>query len=330
MENQRLQECWPGRRSWKGKASVPCTRARPGVREIPEGERGPESCSCREGLREGRNSPSSWFEVEGRGCGSLVAFPAAGDGLGVPPLVSHVPSSPWVALGAQAVPPWAGGILHRECGHVPPVPLPPWPGPSGSRARQGWATGLCPSVGPESVLPGHSLPELLLLLRGTARCHRVAVGRDRGGGGVPSPCWQPWGGCCGSCWSSRAGLGCAGTIAALGLRVRVGTGGTRPPRQARSGDTRPSCPSFPVRVTGRGVAGGARREEEGGHEPFLPGSLSRDHLGLPGATGCRDTVAVLVPSCVATGAGGPEVAEGRNIAPIAIVVRQSPRHLCHL
>lgn len=41
MENQRLQECWPGRRRWKGKAFVPCTRAW----EIPEREWGPESCS---------------------------------------------------------------------------------------------------------------------------------------------------------------------------------------------------------------------------------------------------------------------------------------------
>lgn len=39
---------------------------------------------------------------------------------------------------------------------------------------------LCPSVGPESILPSHSLPEVLLLLWGTVGCHSVAVGRERG------------------------------------------------------------------------------------------------------------------------------------------------------
>lgn len=207
-----------------------------------------------------------------------------------------------IPLGAQAVPPWAGGVLHRAGQGVWPcatsaVPLLPWPGPSGSRARQGWATGLCPSVGPESILAGHSLPELLLLLWGTAGCHGVGVGCPLAV--LAALGWVLWllavqPGRTGLCWDHRCprAVGPVGTGRGRGPRPRLG------PRT----HVRPVRP-FPVRVTGRGVAGGARREEEGGHEPFLPGSLSRDHLGLPGATGCRDTVAVLVPSCVATDTG---------------------------
>lgn len=108
-------------------------------------------------------------------------------------------------------------------------------------------------------------------------------------------------------WRSRYGTGLCrdhAAVAACGQRSRSGAprgwvgdeGGTRPPtRGLLGGET--SIPSLCV-LRGRGVAGGARREEAGGHKPFLPGSLSRDHLGLPGARrrmGCGDVVRCLCP-----------------------------------
>lgn len=58
--------------------------------------------------------------------------------------------------------------------------------------------------------------------------------------------------------------------------------------------------------------------------------LTRDHLGLPDATGCSAVVAVLVPSCVATGArldgagGGTEDGGGCNAAGLWERGREGP------
>lgn len=318
MENQRLEECWPGRRRWKGEAFVPCTRAWPGVREIPERDRVQRAARQRwDGLRGEGIPPAPGLRCREAGVAPWWLPPAAGDGLGAPPAgppCAIIPLGAVLPRGLRLCLPGAVGPRtgpDGERGRVPAVPchgaLLPWPGPSGSRAREGWATGLCPSVGPESILPGHSLPAGPLLLWGQRGVAGWVWG-GKGGGPLGSPPAAPWG--------------------------RVGTGGDAAPGPRLAARTR--VRPFPVRVTGRGVAGGARREEAGGHELFLPGSLCRDHLGLPGATGCRDTVAVLVPSCGATGAGlgrsagGPAVAEGRSEVPLHILVSRSPRHFCHL
>lgn len=186
------------------------------------GARSRELLLCREGQRGAGIPPAPALRWREGGVAPWWLSQLLGMDWGLPrrsPMCHHPPGWAW---GLRLCLPglvgsWTG--LDRECGHVPPVPLPPGQAhPGAEHGRVG--SGLCPSVGPESILPGHSLPELLLLLWGTAGCHR---GEGQGGGGVPSPCWQLWGGCCGSCWSSRAGLGCAGTIAALGLRGWVGT-----------------------------------------------------------------------------------------------------------
>lgn len=117
MENQRLEECWPGRRRWKGEAFVPCTRAWPGVREIPERDRVQRAARQRwDGLRGEGIPPAPGLRCREAGVAPWWLPPAAGDGLGAPPAgppCAIIPLGDRPAEGAQAVPPWGGGTPHR-------------------------------------------------------------------------------------------------------------------------------------------------------------------------------------------------------------------------
>lgn len=336
MENQRLQECWPGRRRWKGKAFVPCTCTRVcGRSQRGNGVQGAAPL-CWDGLR-GEGIPlAPGLRCREGGGGSLGAPQLLGMNCGLP-AGPPCATSPWVALGAPAVPPWGGwwdpgqGLWPPELCQGHSCPGQAHPGATHGRVGH---RDFAPAWGQSPSCPGTACLSSCCSC-GAQRGVTACLWGGKGAAGVPWPCWQLWGGCCGS----RRCPGGQGR-AVLGSSLLLGPGGHRgrdvapAPRLAPRTHVRPF--PFPVRVTGRGVAGGARREEEGGHEPFLPGSLSRDHLGLPGATGCSDTAAVLVPSCVAAAAGlarsagGPEVAEGRSNAPVPIVVSRSPRHFCHL
>lgn len=227
MENQRLEECWPGRRRWKGEAFVPCTCAWPGVREIPERDRVQRAARQRwDGLRGEGIPPAPGLRCREAGVAPWWLPPAAGDGLGAPPAgppCAIIPLGAVLPRGLRLCLPGAVGPrtgLDGERGRVPAAPchgaLLPWPGPSGSRAREGWATGLCPSVGPESILPGHSLPEGPLLLWG----QRGVAGWVWGGKGGGTP-----------------GLASSCTLGPGGHR-----GGRGPRPEARCEDTRPALP----------------------------------------------------------------------------------------
>jgi len=148
------------------------------------------------------------------------------------------------------------------------------------------------------------LLEALLPWRGTDGRHRAGSGRDGGVGAVgpmlcpircPAGLVQGQGArgpCCRHCpWAVGPGLASSRppqSRSAAPWGWGEATGVTQPlPR----GLLRAEASVLSLHASrGRGVASGARREEAGGREPFLPDSLSRDHLGLPGAGEARDAV----------------------------------------
>lgn len=146
--------------------------------------------------------------------------------------------------------------LGNECGHVPPAPCQghSCPGQAHPGAVHGWVGqwDFAPAWGQSPSCPATACPRSCCSSGGLWGVTAWLWG-GKGGAGVPWPCWQLWGGCCGSWW-------CPGTITACGAGWALAWGRVPCPT-ARSEDTRPSLP-FPSLCVSRG--GCRRRCPEGG------------------------------------------------------------------
>lgn len=276
----------------EGGAFVPCTRSRRSRRGIRVQR---AAGLCWDGLRGERIPPAPALRCRQKGCGSLVAPPAAGMSWG---RVPHVPSPPppggRPAEGAPAVPP--GG--DRESDRVPPAPCHGHPRPGRAHPGAGLGTGTLPQRGAR-VRPARTGPSCAPaapagdsgVAQSGFRVERGVQVSPRGSGSCGVGAAVPGAvrpgraglGCAGTLGPGRAGQGCAGTLGPDWLPAapgaRVGTEETRPPPPGplRGHASVPSRACHGARCRRRCPQGG-----RGGHESF-PSSPAAS----PGATcGC--------------------------------------------